>query len=299
MKTKTYQGRWKTVEAEATYRRLAAAGWSKATASPPEARDVATSFGSTRTYRWPGEGPTVLCLHGATDTSVRWVPFAERLGDCDVYAVDTMGDVGESVHEVPFTGAADYPTWLAEVVDGLGLVSPHVVGQSMGGWLALSHAIAGHPVDSLILFDPVGVVKLQLGKFMRWGAATALGSYAPTRMRPGLARRLHAPLLPDRDEMRLALHAQRHHPIAIPPLPVFSDEELASIEAPVRALLGGRTSFFDTTRQHDRLAALASAVDVRILDDGGHQFTFTHFEESVALIRAAVDVDAEALDGGA
>ncbi|MEM9132595.1 MAG: alpha/beta hydrolase [Actinomycetota bacterium] len=315
------QGRWKSAAAEARYRELDAYAWARATGPSPEALDVSTDFGPTRVHRWPGDGPAVVLLHGMTDTSLRWMPFARRLDDYDVYAVDTMGDIGASVHEVAFAGVDDFPRWLGQAIDGLGLAAPHLVGQSMGGWIALAFvagsdgtagvagatgaAGSGEPtgsgaggadgeatgrgdVASLTLFDPVGVVRLRMGRFLRWGLATAVGSYAPAFLRPRLGRRLNAPLLDDKAEMRLALHAARHHPVWVPPLPVFSDEALASIDAPVRALLGARTSFFDTELLVERLTTHVPDVEVRVLADGGHQFTLTHFEESLSLLRSTL-----------
>lgn len=78
----------------------------------PKAIDVATRFGATRAYRWVGAGTPVVFHHGMTDTSVRWILYAEALDGLDVYAIDIMGDVGRSEPDIGFTTADDYPTWL-------------------------------------------------------------------------------------------------------------------------------------------------------------------------------------------
>ncbi|MEM7273323.1 MAG: hypothetical protein AAF547_09610, partial [Actinomycetota bacterium] len=88
MKAKQYLATWRSEKTERRYRALDAELWQRElTGAAPETLDVQTSFGPTRVYRWPGGGPPVVFLHGMGDTSIRWIPYAEQLGDHDVYAV--------------------------------------------------------------------------------------------------------------------------------------------------------------------------------------------------------------------
>ncbi|MEL6983429.1 MAG: alpha/beta fold hydrolase, partial [Actinomycetota bacterium] len=144
MKEKRYLATWRSAAAEQRYRDLDAELWQRDLTGPaPEVLDVATSFGTTRAYRWPGEGPPIVFLHGMGDTSIRWIPFAERLEGREVYAIDIMGDVGASSPTVGFTSAADYPDWLHQAITALAITNPVVVGYSLGGYVALSYAMSG------------------------------------------------------------------------------------------------------------------------------------------------------------
>ncbi len=287
MKERRYLATWRNEQAERRYRELDAALWQRdLTKAAPQALDVPTSLGPTRAYRWPGEGPPVVFLHGMGDTSIRWIPYAEQLEGFQVHAIDIMGDVGASTPTVGFTSARDYAGWLHEAITGLGLTDPIVVGHSLGGYLALSYAMS-HPVASTLVFDPVGVVKLRLVRFMAMGAGGLIGSFVPGPIRRFLARRLRQPLLLDKQGLRLYLLGQRSHPPKLPPLPVFADEELASITGPLTVLVGAETSVFDVDQLVDRATTVAGA-EARQLPGAGHALTMTHFDECLAVVRGVL-----------
>ncbi len=291
-KQKTYRGQWSSDRAEAKYRSKEAVVWERAERRP-EAIDVATRFGSTRAYRWAGSGTPVVFLHGMTDTSVRWIRYAEALEGHDVYAIDIMGDVGHSKPDIGFTSADDYAIWLGETLSALGVTKPHIVGASLGGYIGFSYAMASGGVASLIGFEPVGVVELKLLKLMGWSVRCGLAAFAPESVRRRLADRLRQPLLADKPAMALLLQAQRGHPIKIPPCPVFTDEQLLSITAPTRVLAGADSKAFDVERLVARIDEIMPLGDARLLPEAGHGLSDSHFDECVALIREAIAEPAE------
>ena len=298
MKAKQYKGSWRSDRTEKKFRVADDARWERATATPPEAIDVATSFGSTKVHRWPGNGADIVFLHGMGDTSIRWVPFAEVLAEHNVHAIDIMGDVGRSTPEIGFESANDYGTWLAETIGALGLSAPHVVGHSLGGYIALSHAVQRGEAGSFVLFDPVGVVELRLLRFIGWGAMTMLGALAPGPVRRWAARRLRHPVLNDKADVRLLLQGQLGHPPKLPPLPVFTDAQLASIDRPVRLVAGAESSAFDVAEMVRRIADLVDDSQARQLPDAGHALVMSHLDECVAEIRAAVAGDTASQPSG-
>jgi pimeloyl-ACP methyl ester carboxylesterase/putative sterol carrier protein len=104
-----------------------------------------------------GDGPIkVLCLHGlgANKTSF-FETVAALAGDCTVHAIDLPG-FGSS--DKPALGAYNAP-WFADRVlgylDATGTDSAHLIGNSMGGRIALEVAFK-HPerIDSLSLLAP-------------------------------------------------------------------------------------------------------------------------------------------------
>lgn len=287
MKKKRYLATWRSEAAEQRYRERDAELWQRElTKLAPVSIDVPTSFGDTRVYRWSGDGPPIIFLHGMGDTSVRWISFAEQLEDHDVYAIDIMGDVGASRPAVGFTSAADYADWLHQTVAGLDISTPTVVGESLGGYIALSYAI-NNPVASTVAFDPVGVVKLRMMRFMAMGAFGLLGSLAPGPIRRAIGRRAHQPLLLDKQGLRLYGYGQRNHPPKLPSFPVFTDEEMASIGVPLRVLVGGKSKVFDVEQLLERVNSLPGAT-AEILADAGHGFSSTHVDECLAAVRATL-----------
>ncbi len=287
MKERIYLPQWRNTTAERRYRDLDATLWQRQlTEAPPEAIDVPTNFGPTRVYRWPGDGPPVIFLHGMGDTSIRWIPYAEQLGHNDVLAIDIMGDVGASKPTVGFTNSDDYANWLHQTITELGLTNPTIVGESLGGYIALSYAMS-YPVSSTVVFDPVGVVKLRFVRFMAMGAGGLLGSFAPGPIRRFLARRFRHPLLLDKQGLRLYFQGQRNHPPKLPPFPVFTDEELASIDTPLHTLAGDHSPAFDTGQLVERINKIPGAKAV-LLSDAGHALTMTHFDTCLATVRSAL-----------
>ncbi len=82
-----------------------------------------------------GQGQPLLFLHGASGAT-NWLPFMDMLAqNYDVI-----------VPEHPGFGASETPEWLDNVcdlahfyldlIDHLGLASVHLIGTSLGGWIA-------------------------------------------------------------------------------------------------------------------------------------------------------------------
>src|SRR5204863_7049890 len=103
-----------------------------------------TRLGSTRAYRWGGSGEPIVFLHGATGTSLSWLPYAERRAGRAMAAIDTIGDIGASRQAVAVESADDLADWLAETLTALGIERAHLAGTSYGGFLAFNLA-ARHP----------------------------------------------------------------------------------------------------------------------------------------------------------
>lgn len=288
---KTYKGAWKSDRAEQKFRVADAARWEQVTDVPPESIDVPTSFGSTRVHHWRGQAPDIVLLHGVGDTSFRWTPFAAALADFNVFAIDIMGEVGGSTPDIGFETGDDYGTWLGETIDSLGLAAPHIAGMSLGGYVALSHVVQGGAAGSLVLFDPVGLVKLRLFRFIRWGAATGLAAMAPGPIRRWAGRRLRQPLLDNKADTRAHMLGSIGHPMKLPPLPVFTGEQLASIAVPVRVVAGAKSPPFDGAAMLSRVTESIKNAHTRLLPDAGHAPAMTHSEVCLAEVRAAIAAD--------
>ncbi len=104
-----------------------------------------------------GEGAPLLYLHG-TDGLAEWPALLDRLAErFDVIAPDHPG-----------FGASPAPGWLDEVSDvaylyldalaRLGLMGVHLVGHSLGGWIALEMAVRScERLRSLTLIASAGI----------------------------------------------------------------------------------------------------------------------------------------------
>jgi pimeloyl-ACP methyl ester carboxylesterase len=119
---------------------------------------VVLSGMTTLAFTRRGSGPPLVLLHGLGSRRQAWDPIVPTLAEhFDVVAIDLPG-FGESeplpAHVEPL------PAALAAAVAGtlteLGVTTPHVVGNSLGGWVALELA-GSRPVASLTLLSPAGL----------------------------------------------------------------------------------------------------------------------------------------------
>ncbi len=104
-----------------------------------------------------GEGEPLLFLHAAGGAG-QWHEFLERLsGRFEVFAPDHPGFGGSD--ELPEIEAMDDLAYhYLDVIERLGLDSPHVVGGSFGGWIGAELAIlAPYALSSLVLLGAAGL----------------------------------------------------------------------------------------------------------------------------------------------
>jgi pimeloyl-ACP methyl ester carboxylesterase len=122
-----------------------------------------------------GSGPPLVLIHALGTDRHMWDPVLDRLADArDVIAIDMPG----FGHSPPLNGLPrrhDAPAWrentlvpdgratpnaLARAVHAhllaLGIARPHVAGNSLGGWVALELAAAGH-ARSVTAIAPAGL----------------------------------------------------------------------------------------------------------------------------------------------
>jgi pimeloyl-ACP methyl ester carboxylesterase len=108
-------------------------------------------------YRRKGDGPPTLYLHGAGLTRM-WLPFHERLSESvEVIAPEHPG-YGETEMPEWLDGFDDLVIHYDALLDALELERVHLVGYSLGGWIAAELAVF-HPrrFESLTLITPIGL----------------------------------------------------------------------------------------------------------------------------------------------
>jgi len=114
------------------------------------------SKGITLHYtRTGGDKPPFILCHGFSDDGLCWTPVAEVLAkEYDVIMVDARGH-GRSDGPKDGYGALEHAADVAELIDGLGVQKPLILGHSMGAITTL--AFAGSYPDlprGILLEDP-------------------------------------------------------------------------------------------------------------------------------------------------
>lgn len=274
---------WRSEEAKQRFRETEYALWLERWAELPAAVDVPTFAGTTRLYRWPGGGEPIVFLHGMGGTGLMWSPYVEQLAGRELWAIDTIGDVGRSEQDVALVTRDDLARWLDESLVGAGIERAHLAGTSYGAFLALNLAHRRpERVASLALIDAGGLAPFRLARFMLWGLPMLLGSKAPDRVRVRLARK--RPLLEDPRIMQLALLGQVNHPFGLPQPEVLTDDELRSIPSRAVAIIAGRSAPFPP-KIAARRAALMPGAEVVVIDRARHDVSISHVDACVSHIR--------------
>ena len=103
-----------------------------------------------------GQGAPVVALHGAaTLEGYRW---AEGLADRFRVYLPFHPGFGESGPAPHVAGMQDMVVHTLRLVEALGLDRPHLMGHSMGGWMAAEiAAVAGERFGRLVLNAPAGL----------------------------------------------------------------------------------------------------------------------------------------------
>lgn len=119
----------------------------------PRGREAAAGGGTF--YLEAGSGPTVLLLHGLGATNASMLPTLwDFARDHRVIAPDLPG-FGDSAKPVRSYDAPFYGRWILELMDELGIERAHLVGNSLGGRVAIEAALQDSDrVDRLALLTP-------------------------------------------------------------------------------------------------------------------------------------------------
>jgi pimeloyl-ACP methyl ester carboxylesterase len=123
---------------------------------------------ATLAYTRTGSGEPLVLLHGLGASRQSWTAVVTLLAArFDVIAIDLPG-FGDSAPLAADTepSPAALAVAVATTLNRLGIQSPHVVGNSLGGWVALELA-AVTPVRSLTLLSPAGLWREHTPRYCR------------------------------------------------------------------------------------------------------------------------------------
>ncbi|UMP04642.1 alpha/beta fold hydrolase [Amycolatopsis sp. EV170708-02-1] len=237
---------------------------------PDAVFDVETHHGTTRVYRYGDGGTPIALLPGLMATSACFAALIPALAERHaVYAIDTLGEAGRSVHKVPFEDLRDRANALDAVFENLGLTEVRLVGGSTGGWHAVNQAIhAPGRLASIGLLDAT-TVSAPFSRRAFWYGLPVAVLDNDRLWRRFVAWTAGEDVL-DQPAARLILAGIRCYRVRVPFQVRPSEDALRSIEVPTLALFGGRSVVHDPVAAATRLESLLPHADVGILPDAGH-----------------------------
>lgn len=129
---------------------------------PAQTEGTATVYGTKIHYVEAGSGPVVVLLHGLGGNTTNWQFNIAALAQ--KYRVIVPDQIGFGKSDKPLINyrIATYVDFLDAFLKELKIERASLVGNSMGGWVAASYALA-HPerVERLVLADAAGLMPAQ------------------------------------------------------------------------------------------------------------------------------------------
>lgn len=210
----------------------------------------------------------VVLFHGSGTNSAVWIrDIAQWAQTFRVYAVDMIGEPGLSAPSRPSLRSDAHASWLDDVWDHFAITRAHLVGMSLGGWLALDYAIRRPDrVASLSLVAPSGIGQQNRLLLVKVGLLKMLGRWGLNRSLQLVAGRTRMPR-----EMADALTTRfQHFRPRMERLPIRTDQELASLAMPVQLILGGRDTLIRSAETRARMEQCAPNLRLIYLENEGH-----------------------------
>ena len=238
-------------------------------AFPFEQKYVETALGRTFILTaGHSSNPPVILLHGSCSNSAFWFPEIMALStQFRVYAVDIIGEAGNSEEYRPDLTSDAFALWMKDVLNALSLERAVLIGNSLGGWMALKFATA-YPdrVSKLILIASAGLAQIRPQFLANAEQARQKDGTVPVNPTIIGEQSISKEVL---DFMNLIVES--YNPIQ--DLPVYADEELQRLNMPVLFVDGEEDVIIDAEKSAQKLACLIPSTEIHLRPNCGHMVT--------------------------
>lgn len=226
-------------------------------------RYVTTNFGETFVLEAgdPAAQPVVL-LHGSCTNSAFWFnEIMALMPKYHVFAVDIIGEAGNSAEYRPDLRSEEFTQWLRETLEQLRIERVILCGNSLGSWLALNYTVRRpQDVKELLLFAPAGLSKMNDAYSAKAGEAEQEDE--PLKMEDGEG-------MPQMIVDFINLILSGFNPIA-EELPGYSDKEVEKLTMPLLMVAGTEDDLIDQPAAAAFLKLHAPQAEVHLLEHTGH-----------------------------
>lgn len=247
---------------------------------------VPTAFGSTHVVvsGTPDAEPVILLNPGGGSATIWRRNVGSLSQHYRTYAVDVIGEMNKSVPTHPIRNHLDFKQWMTELLDGLGIQSAHIIGNSNGGFFTLETAyLLPGRTQKIVLISPASTF-VEMWAF--WGKllipahliAPLIHSERMVHdaynwllqgfpMDPADARLKHIAVVAGYPRYRPSKNSFAPH--------VFRDTELRQIQAPVLLLIGDHEVIYQPDQVIRRATRLVPNLKTEIVPNANHCAQYT------------------------
>jgi pimeloyl-ACP methyl ester carboxylesterase len=240
---------------------------------------VPTSFGETYVIAsGPKDAPPVVLLHALFATATSWYQNVEALSrSYRVYAVDIVGEGNRSRPQKPVKSPDDFLQWFTELIDGLGIDTLYLAGNSYGGFTGAYYAMRlPERIRKLILIGPAATIHSMPAFYIHMFIPKLVYILFPKL--PGIKRMMRHSvnwmqngLLRDPLWEPLFYQAMLHGLSVNQVFPrVYSREEFAQIKARVLLLLGEKEVIYKPQAAVRAAKELIPNVEIELVPEAHH-----------------------------
>ncbi|MFN8078768.1 MAG: alpha/beta fold hydrolase [Kineosporiaceae bacterium] len=272
--------------------------------------EVSRDLAITRLGQAPGSAPTLLLIHGVGAARVVWAPVLPELArHYDVLVVDLPGHGASAPLDGADPSCLAVGRRVAASCAELGVVRPHLVGNSLGGWIGLEMA-ADDAAASLVALAPAGlrirpvkpspvllanralaqrterIADALLDNTLMRRLVFATGSSNPTAVHPGVAR-----------GMVRALARCTAYEVMLDAASRRRFERKAQVHVPTVVVFGDRDLILPPANQRPELAP--AHAEWQRWERCGHAPMWDHPHRTVELIHHTVDAALRRADAAA
>lgn len=241
---------------------------------------VSTSFGETHVIAsGPENAPPVVLLHALLATATSWYRNVEALSQSyRVYAVDVIGEGNKSRPFKPITSLDDFLQWFTELIDGLGIKTLYLAGNSYGGFTGAYYAMKlPERIRKLVLIGPAATIYPMRPFYIHMFIPKAMYGFFPKL--PGLKQVMrnsvdwmHKGLPCDPLWEPVFYRSMVYGGLINQVFPrVYSKDEFAQIKASVLLILGEKEVIYNNLKSALQTAQeLIPGVEVEMIPDAHH-----------------------------
>ena len=244
--------------------------------------------GASVTFRHDaGPGPTLVCLHGSADNHHVYDALLDALSGPECYAINMPGRAGTD--GPPLSTVADMEAFLSDFVGSQLEGNYVVVGHSLGGAVAIEHALKSPPrLKGLVLLATGARLRVHPMILQLFEQVKASGQKIPP-LPPGLYEQGTDPLLVEkasRDRELTPIETGGADWRAADAFDRMSD--LAGVEVPALILVGTNDAL-TPIKYAEFMSAHIPHTELHVIEGAGHMFVMEWAEEVAGRIEGFVE----------